>query len=91
MVHYQAAFTHGAEQGLAVLRQVGVAHMFKHAHAHHFVETAVLGQVAVVEQLQVNLIFQAFGFHPLPGQRQLLLAQGDTKHLDPEFPRRKPR
>jgi hypothetical protein len=56
-----------------------------------FVETAVLRQVAVVEQLQVDLVLQAFGLHPLPGQGQLFLAQGNPKHLDPEFPRRKPR
>ena len=49
MVHHQAAFTHCAEQGPAVLRQVGVADVFEHAHAHDFVETTVLGQVAVVE------------------------------------------
>ena len=91
MVHHQSAFAHRAKQGFAVLRQVGVADVFEHAHAHHFVETTVLGQVTVIEQLQVHLIVQALGFHACLGQGQLLLAQGDAEHLYPELPRRIPR
>ncbi|MNL67573.1 hypothetical protein D3C87_1921720 [compost metagenome] len=42
VVHNQAALLHRAEQGFAVLGQVGVTDVLEHAHADHFVETPVL-------------------------------------------------
>lgn len=87
MVHHQPALSHGAEQRLAVLLKVGMADMFEHADADHFVEAAVLGQVAVIQQLQFDLTLQAFGLDPFPGQGQLRLAQGDTEDLGTELPR----
>ncbi len=51
-----------------------MTNVFEHADADNLVEAAVLRQIAVVEQLQFDLIFQTFGLDPLLRQRQLLLA-----------------
>ncbi|MNF69568.1 hypothetical protein D3C84_514550 [compost metagenome] len=85
MVHHQAALFHRAEQGFAVLGQVGVAHVFEHANADDFIESTVLRQIAVIEQLQFNQVLQTFSLDPLSRQRQLFLAERDTKHLRPEL------
>lgn len=81
MVHHQAAFAHRTEQPLAVQLEVGVANMLEHADADHLVEATILGQVTVVEDLQVDLVSQALLLDPLAAQLQLLLAQCDAKHL----------
>ena len=83
VVHHQAAFTHCIGKDVAVLIQVGVPHVLKHAHADDFVEAAVLRQITVVEQLQVDLVLQAFGLDAFTAQCQLLFAQGNAKDLDP--------
>jgi hypothetical protein len=81
VVHHQPAFAHRTEQLLAIQRQVGVADVLEHADADHLVEAAILRQVAVIENLQVDLVGQALGLDPLPAEFQLLLAQGDAEHL----------
>ncbi|MNC34648.1 hypothetical protein D3C75_830910 [compost metagenome] len=65
-----------------------MADVLEHADTHHLVEPTVLGQITVVEQLQLDQILQPLIGHPFTGQRQLLLAQGDAKHPGPELPRR---
>jgi hypothetical protein len=50
-----------------------VTDVFEHADADHLVETPVLRQIAVVEQLQLDLVLQPFGFNALAGQGQLPL------------------
>ncbi|MNE25139.1 hypothetical protein D3C80_1184600 [compost metagenome] len=81
VVHHQPPFPHGAEQLLAIQRQVGMPDMLEHADTDHLVETAILGQVSVVENLQVDLVGQAFGLDSLPAKLELLLAQGDAEYL----------
>ncbi|MNN26946.1 hypothetical protein D3C81_1404670 [compost metagenome] len=60
--------------------------MLEHANADNLVEAAILRQVAVVENLQVDLVSQAFGLDPLPAKLELLLAQGDAEYLGVIFP-----
>ncbi|MCY1235775.1 hypothetical protein D9M72_484040 [compost metagenome] len=91
VIHHQAALFHRAEQSLAVLREIGVAHVFKHADADYLVEAAILRQIAIVEQLQLDQVLQALRFYALPGQSQLLLAEGDTEHSRAKLSRSKTR
>jgi hypothetical protein len=91
VVHHQATGAHRVVQLLEVEAQVGMADVFEHADADHLVETAVARQVAVVEQLQGDLVFQAFGLDPLAPQLELFLAEGDAVDLDAELTRRQAR
>lgn len=65
--------------------------VLEHADTDHLVEARILRQVAVVEQLQVDLVLQTLGLHPFAGQRQLLLAECDAKNLHAVFASRKTR
>jgi hypothetical protein len=60
-----------------------VTDVFEHADADHLVETTVLRQIAVVEQLQLDQVLQPFLFNALAGQGQLLLAQVMPNTLAP--------
>ncbi|KIR13077.1 hypothetical protein PFLU4_58320 [Pseudomonas fluorescens] len=64
-----------------------MANMLEHANADHFVETTVLGQVAVVQQLQLDQILQALCLDPFPSQCQLRLAQGNPEDFGTELAR----
>lgn len=81
VVHHQPAFPDSTEQFLAIQRQVGMPDMLEHAHADHFVEATILGQIAIIENLQLHFVGQALGFDTLPAELELLLAQGNTEHL----------
>ena len=60
-------------------------YVFKHPDTDNFVEPAILWQIPIIQQLQVDFILQAFGVDPFSCQLQLLFAQGNAKHLDPEL------
>ncbi|MCY1426919.1 hypothetical protein D9M71_427480 [compost metagenome] len=81
VVHHQPPFPHGTEQLLAIQRQVGMPDMLEHANADNLVEATILRQVAVVEDLQVDLVGQALCLDALAAELELLLAQGDAEHL----------
>ncbi|MNO78057.1 hypothetical protein D3C76_691820 [compost metagenome] len=81
VIHHQPPFPHGTEQLLAIQRQVGMPDMLEHANADNLVEATILRQVAVVENLQVDLVGQPLCLHPRTAELELLLAQGDTKYL----------
>src|SRR5690606_4173608 len=85
VVQHQPAGLYRAEQALTVQRQVGVADVLEHADADHLVETAVLRQVAIVQQLQGHALFKPFLDHALAAQLQLRLAEGDAEHLGAEL------
>lgn len=85
MVHHQATGAHRVVQLLEVQAEVGVADVLEHADTDHLVEAAIARQVAVVEQLQGDPVFQALGPDPFLAQRQLFLAQGDAGDLDAEL------
>ena len=85
MVEHQPSRAHRAEQPLAVQRQIGMADVLEHADTDRLVEAAILGQVAIVHQLQRHPVLQALGGDPLTGQRELFAAQGDAEHLGAEL------
>ena len=64
-----------------------MADVLEHADAHHLVVSAVTRQVAVIQQLQRHLVFQALGLDPLATELELLLAEGNAVHLHAKFSR----
>ena len=91
VVHHQPAFAHRSGENFAVFAQVGVPDVFKHPDADDFVEPAILRQIAIIEQLQINLVLQTFSVDALTGKFELFLAEGNPEYLDPIFACGKPR
>ena len=69
VVHYQATFTHCLGQDFTVFAQVSVTHMLKHTDTDNFIESAILRQISVIEQLQIDLILKTIGNNTLAPQR----------------------
>lgn len=88
VVHYQTSLANSAAKALAIQPQVGVANVLEHAHTDDLVEASILRQVTIIEQLQFDLMLQAFGHYSRPSQLQLLLAQGNAQHSCAELARR---
>ncbi|MNC37141.1 hypothetical protein D3C75_856960 [compost metagenome] len=86
MVHHQATLSHCCKQALAIQLQIGMANVFEHANADHFVKAAILGQFSIVEQLEFHQVFQAICLDARTSQFQLLFAQGNTQYFCAEVP-----
>ncbi len=64
-------------------RKVFYAYVLEHADTDDAVIARILRQFAIVQQLDLHLLLQAFAPHPLAGMGTLLPAQGDAMHPDP--------